>query len=140
MTSSASKCSEKVCFLVNRDRFACVRACHAGAPLFGVLPMTSIGEVVEPDAKLESEAGLADNITSHNAELLAETLKRAETWREQLHKATVDDAKLGRMSHPVPQLDVMHLSGRRAVPRFGVEQGLNSAGEHALLTCAHDCI
>ena len=52
---------------------------------------------------------------------------KADDYEDELHRLTVEDAKLGRMSWPVPA-EECDLNSIRLCPRFGVEQGLRPDG------------
>ena len=98
-----------------------------GAPLFGLLERSGVGAAVEgappPDVAL-----LWQRRQRSNGELLA-SLKQDE-FSAELMALTAKDARLGRMSWPVPveEFSEQDLNALLLAPRFGVEQGLKDDG------------
>ena len=104
---------------------ACAELLRTGAPLFGRLESCGNGEV-----KLPAEIGNIDDLHMHcsasNEHLLK--LLRNDPWEEELHRLTLEDAALGRMSFPV-SVSAEHMRSLRLNQRFGVEQGLKPCGK-----------
>jgi hypothetical protein len=105
----------------------CAACISAGAPLFGLLDRSGIGEVVE-GADPPDITALWHRRQRSNRELLA-SLKQDE-FSTELMALTVKDARLGRMSWLLPVEDFCpgDLSDVLLAPRFGVEQGLKEDG------------
>ncbi len=87
--------------------------------LYGELPATGVGEA-KPVEKLPVWDALYGNCVESNTELLNSL--RTDENEAALHALAVEDARLGRMSTPLPARD-MDLSEARLVPRFSVVQG-----------------
>ena len=97
---------------------ACSEMLRNGAHMLGVLENSGIGTPLQPvDEK--SVDGLRESIESWNNALMKEL--REDDLAEQLMQITEDDAKLGRMTSPVP---IVTHSVRKCLlcPRFGVQQ------------------
>jgi len=91
-----------------------------GAPLFGTLPVSGVGEPLprrsEPDPVLP-----AGGSAEHNAALL-DSLE-LDVFADELLRCSIEDAAHSRMSPPV-SADRVDLNSIRLHPRFGVEQGV----------------
>ena len=107
----------------------CVEVFRRGAPLVGPLPLTGNGRpelFPEPLSLKELVAGAE----RRNAALVG-SLKEGRDAAEILAK-TEAEARLGRMSHPVP-LDAVDLKGAVLTPRFGVWQTREDGSERMRL-------
>ena len=96
----------------------CVEFFRKGAPFLGVLPRSGIGDPCEPLAG-KSLSVLRRECQQSNAALVG-SLREAEKSQE-LFDCTEADAKLGRMSPPVP-FDAEAMKSVRLSPRFAVEK------------------
>lgn len=96
-----------------------------GGQFFGHLPAGGIGEAVTSAGPVGDVEALRANCHASNCQL-ADTM-RADSFEEAVHELTCADASRGWMSYPVPasQCD---LTCVRAVPRFGIEQGVKKDG------------
>ena len=96
----------------------------AGAPLFGLLERSGIGEAVKCDSKVEVESS-REHLARSNGQLLASL--REDAYAAELMSLTENDSALGRMSPPVP-VEQCDLGSMLLAPRFAVEQGLKKDG------------
>ena len=96
-----------------------------GAPLFGELPLSGIGAACEVSSAIGDVGLLRSQCRSSNQHLIDRI--RDDPHEEAIHEMACADATRGWMSHPMPasQCD---LECTRAVPRFGVVQGVKKDG------------
>ena len=103
----------------------CIEFFREGAPLYGMLDRSGIGKQVDCPSVPEVEDAMKEHCLQRNKQLLDSL--REDTFAAELMKLTLKDAKLGRMSTPVP-VELCDLSQVFLVPRFGVDQGLQADG------------
>ena len=96
-----------------------------GAPLFGELPLSGIGAACEASSAIGDVGLLKSQCRSSNQHLI-DTI-RDDPHEEAIHELACADAARGWMSHPTPALQC-DLECTRAVPRFGVVQGMKKDG------------
>ena len=110
----------------------CTCVVVAGADLYGPLPKSDIGpsKECEPVSCIEELRGLAGESNDRLAARLLHGLPRlvlswwqgfckklvADTHEDELHRLTMQDAQLGRMTWPRPAKDI-DLSSLRLAPR-----------------------
>ena len=122
-----------LCKAVLYEDTSCADLFREGALLYGTLPQAGLGK-----PKAASITGSIDclrNDCSRSNEMLLASMVE-DPFAEELHKITVEDARLGRMSCPVPVAD-RDLSEVRLCPRFGVEQGMRDDGSVKLRAVDH---
>jgi len=79
----------------------------------------------KPESAEDALEQVRGSCSESNRQLLA-SMKEAQ-FANELMELTCKDARLGRMSRPVP-VEECDLSGTLLTPRFGVEQGLKPDG------------
>jgi len=93
--------------------------------VYGQLQICGNGQLKEY-VQVGSAESLRQDCKESNQALLA-SMKEDE-FAAELHKLTMEDAKLGRMTFPVPANECC-LSETKLQPGFGVEQGLKTNGQ-----------
>ena len=96
-----------------------------GAPLFGVLPLSGTGAACQANCEIGDVGRLKSQCLSSN-QCLIDTI-RDDPHEAAIHELACSDAARGWMSQPMPALQC-DLECTRAVPRFGVAQGVKKDG------------
>ena len=114
----------------------CVCSCWLllGAPLYGLLHRSGIGEARDVEEHADPLASLIGRCDASNEKLLA-SLRECEHAQGLMDLARLD-ASLGRMSDPVPA-DQCCLDGVLLAPRFAVGQGVQADGSVKIRAVDH---
>ena len=100
----------------------CIQFYFIGAPGYGDLETTGIGPTKDVEDAMSIES-LQENCLESNLELL-KSLGEAPDSEHVFHQ-TVEEAKTGRMTMPIPATEC-DMSKIRLSPRFAVEQGIKA--------------
>ena len=115
---------ECLCNKIGYEDAEVVQLFREGADLYGAMPKSSIGAKKPAIVTGDIDALAADRASS-NARL-QERLKE-DPFADELHRLTLEDANMGKMSKPVPA-EQCNLNSLRLCPRFGVQQGTREDG------------